>query len=54
MKHYVAPDEQATTDEVFEKQTPTLRRTTSHTTTGQGETGESTRERGPDGGQTEG
>ena len=54
MKHYVALDEQATTDEVFEKLTPTLRRTTSHTTTGQGETGESTRERGPDGGQTEG
>lgn len=31
MKHYVALDEQATTDEVFERLTPTLRRQKAHT-----------------------
>jgi len=37
MKHYIALDEQATTDEVFAELTPTLRRTTSHTTPCQNE-----------------
>ena len=54
MKHYVALDEQATTDEVFAALTPTLRRPHSHTTTGQNEAGGLNGDTTSDGSEAEG
>jgi hypothetical protein len=54
MKHYVALDEQATTDEVFAALTPTLRRTQFHTTNGQNEAGGLNGDSPADGSEAEG